>query len=78
MERAVAHQSSDYVQTISSPEIVNFAMGQPGGAIIPKRIIDDAFVRPFVITLSTAYIVFLFRTASDLFGLNSGQSNRRQ
>lgn len=47
MEKTVAHQSSEYVQTISFPDIVNFALGQPGGAIIPKSMIDNAFVIAF-------------------------------
>ncbi len=43
-ETAVACMSSEFVQTRSVPEIVNFALGQPGAAIIPKSLIDETFV----------------------------------
>ena len=44
MADTVAYTSSEFVQTKSVPDIVNFALGQPGADIIPKTLIDETFV----------------------------------
>ncbi len=49
MADSVACMSSEFVQTRSVPEIVNFALGQPGAAIIPKSMIDETFVISFTL-----------------------------